>query len=46
VLGLEAKLCDASGTVLADGEGKFVSMGPLDAIDDYRVGRARDKQTP
>jgi hypothetical protein len=25
--------------VLADGEGKFVSMGPLDAVDDYRVGR-------
>jgi hypothetical protein len=39
VLGLEAKLCDASGMVLADGEGKFVSMGPLDAVDDYRVGR-------
>jgi uncharacterized protein (TIGR00369 family) len=39
VLGLEAKLCDASGMLLADGEGKFVSMGPLDAVDDYRVGR-------
>ena len=44
VLGLEAKLSDASGTVLADGEGKFVSMGSLDAIDDYRVG-ARNKKT-
>ncbi len=39
VVGLEAKLCDASGMLLADGEGKFVSMGPLDAVDDYRVGR-------
>ncbi|MGD0968708.1 MAG: PaaI family thioesterase [Candidatus Aquilonibacter sp.] len=46
VLGLEAKLTDTSGTLLADGEGKFVSMGALDAVDDYRVGRARDKQTP
>jgi uncharacterized protein (TIGR00369 family) len=42
VLGLEAKVSDASGTLLADGEGKFVSMGPLDAVDDYRVGRGRD----
>jgi uncharacterized protein (TIGR00369 family) len=39
VLGLEAKLSDASGTLLADAEGKFVSMGPLDAVDDFRVGR-------
>ncbi len=39
VLGLEAQLSDASGMVLADGEGKFVSRGPVDAIDDYRVGR-------
>jgi uncharacterized protein (TIGR00369 family) len=41
VLGLEARVRDASGTLLADGEGKFVSMGPLDAVDDYRVGRIR-----
>ena len=40
VLGLEATVSDPSGTLLADGEGKFVSMGPLDAVDDYRVGRA------
>ncbi|HUA09646.1 MAG TPA: PaaI family thioesterase [Candidatus Acidoferrales bacterium] len=40
VLGLEAQVRDAAGVVLADGEGKFVSMGPLDAVDDYRVGRA------
>jgi uncharacterized protein (TIGR00369 family) len=45
VLGLEAWVRDASGTLLADGEGKFVSMGAVDAIDDYRVGRIR-KQTP
>lgn len=42
VLGLEAKVSDASGLLLADAEGKFVSMGPLDAVDDYRVGRGRD----
>jgi uncharacterized protein (TIGR00369 family) len=41
VLGLQARVRDASGTLLADGEGKFVSMGPLDAVDDYRVGRIR-----
>jgi acyl-coenzyme A thioesterase PaaI-like protein len=39
VLGLEATVSDASGTVLLDGEGKFLSMGPLDAVDDYRVVR-------
>ncbi len=44
VLGTEAWVRDASGTLLADGEGKFVSMGPVDAIDDYRVGRIN--QTP
>ena len=37
VLGLEAKVSDASGMLLADAEGRFVSMGPLDAVDDYRV---------
>jgi uncharacterized protein (TIGR00369 family) len=36
VLGLEASVHDASGTLLLDGEGKFVSMGPLDALDDRR----------
>ena len=41
VLGLEAQLSDASGMVLADGEGKFVSRGSLDAVDDYRIGRSR-----
>jgi acyl-coenzyme A thioesterase PaaI-like protein len=38
VLGVEAAVRDESGTVLLDGEGKFVSMGPLDAADDYRIG--------
>ncbi len=38
VLGVEAAVRDESGTVLLDGEGKFVSKGPLDAADDYRIG--------
>ncbi len=46
VLGIEAAICDASGTVLAEAEGKFVSRGAVDAIDDYRVGRIRDAQKP
>lgn len=36
VLGLEARVVDANGIVLLDGEGKFVSMGPLDAVADRR----------
>lgn len=36
VLGVEASVRDASGMVLLDGEGKFVSMGPLDAVQDRR----------
>ena len=36
VLGMEAAVRDASGTVLLDGEGKFVSMGPLEAVNDRR----------
>ncbi|MBV8638743.1 MAG: PaaI family thioesterase [Candidatus Eremiobacteraeota bacterium] len=36
VLGMEAAVRDDSGTVLLDGEGKFVSMGPLEAVDDRR----------
>lgn len=36
VLGVEASVHDASGTVLVDAEGKFVSRGPLDAVDDRR----------
>lgn len=39
VIGLEASVTDASGTVLVDGEGKFVSMGAIDAVNDNRVGR-------
>jgi acyl-coenzyme A thioesterase PaaI-like protein len=38
VLGVEAVVRDESGTVLLDGEGKFVSKGAVDAINDYRVG--------
>lgn len=41
VMGLEASVTDAAGTVLVDGEGKFVSMGAIDAIDDRRVGRSQ-----
>ncbi len=36
VLGMEASVADGSGAVLLDGEGKFVSMGPLDAALDRR----------
>ncbi len=36
VLGMEAAVRDDSGTVLLDGEGKFVSMGPLEAVEDRR----------
>ena len=36
VLGVEASVRDASGTLLLDGEGKFVSMGPVDAVADRR----------
>jgi uncharacterized protein (TIGR00369 family) len=36
VLGMEASVRDASGTVLLDGEGKFVSMGPVSAVSDRR----------
>lgn len=40
VIGVEASVADASGTTLVDGEGKFVSMGSIDAVDDRRVGRS------
>lgn len=36
VLGVAARIVDANGTVLLSGEGKFVSMGPLDAVEDRR----------
>lgn len=36
VLGIEASVRDAAGTILLDGEGKFVSMGPLEAVEDRR----------
>lgn len=36
VLGVEASVYDASGTLLLHGEGKFVSKGPLDAVNDRR----------
>jgi uncharacterized protein (TIGR00369 family) len=36
VLGVEASIVDASGSVLAHAEGKFVSRGTLDAADDRR----------
>jgi acyl-coenzyme A thioesterase PaaI-like protein len=38
VLGVEAVVRDESGTVLLDGEGKFVSKGAVDAVNDYRIG--------
>ena len=36
VLGLEASVHDESGSPLVRAEGNFVSMGPLDAVDDRR----------
>ena len=36
VLGVEARVVDERGTVLLEGEGKFVSMGSLDAVEDRR----------
>jgi uncharacterized protein (TIGR00369 family) len=36
VLGVEAKISDESGTLLAQAEGSFVSRGPLEAADDRR----------
>jgi uncharacterized protein (TIGR00369 family) len=36
VLFLEARVLDAEGVTLAEGDGKFVSMGPLDAANDRR----------
>lgn len=36
VLFLHARVLDADGTVLLEGEGKFVSRGAVDAIDDRR----------
>jgi uncharacterized protein (TIGR00369 family) len=36
VLGVEASVHDETGTLLLDGEGKFVSMGPLEAANDRR----------
>ncbi|MBV9270279.1 MAG: hypothetical protein JO165_04240, partial [Candidatus Eremiobacteraeota bacterium] len=36
VLGLHAEIVDDSGDVLCEAEGHFVSMGPLDAVQDRR----------
>jgi uncharacterized protein (TIGR00369 family) len=36
VLGVEASVYDANGTLLVQGEGHFVSRGPLEAVDDRR----------
>jgi acyl-coenzyme A thioesterase PaaI-like protein len=36
VLGVEGKITDGSGTLLAEAEGSFVSRGPLEAADDRR----------
>ena len=36
VLGVEATLHAADGTLLVEGEGKFVSQGALDAVSDRR----------
>lgn len=36
VLGVEAKISDEAGTLLAEAEGSFVSRGPLEAASDRR----------
>lgn len=36
VLGVEAKIFDDAGALLAEAEGSFVSRGPLEAADDRR----------
>ncbi|HEY8312771.1 MAG TPA: hotdog fold domain-containing protein [Candidatus Baltobacteraceae bacterium] len=40
VLGLGARVLDRDGTVLVEGEGHFVSMGPIEAVADRRNPRA------
>lgn len=42
VLGVEAKIFDDSGTVLAEAEGSFVSRGPLEAASDRRNPELND----
>ena len=41
VLGVEGKIFDESGTLLAEAEGSFVSRGPLEAADDRRNPASR-----
>lgn len=36
VLGLKAEVTDATGNILCEAEGHFVSMGPLEAVQDRR----------
>lgn len=40
VLGVEASVLDAAGNLLAHAEGRFVSLGSLDAADDRRNPRS------
>ncbi|MGZ3503033.1 MAG: PaaI family thioesterase [Vulcanimicrobiaceae bacterium] len=40
VLGLGARVVDREGTVLVEGEGNFVSMGPVEAVVDRRNPKA------
>jgi len=42
VVGVEARVLDGDGTLLAQGEGSFVSRGPLDAADDRRNPTTQD----
>lgn len=41
VLGVNARIVDGAGTLLAQAEGSFVSRGRLDAVDDRRNPNAR-----
>ncbi|MBV8434534.1 MAG: PaaI family thioesterase [Candidatus Eremiobacteraeota bacterium] len=42
VLGVQARVEDEAGTVLAEAEGMFVSRGPLDAVADRRNAQIND----
>lgn len=43
VLGLEARVLAPDGTLLVQADGHFVSMGPLEAVDDRRNPRSLAK---
>lgn len=46
VLGLKAEVTDSTGDTLCEAEGHFVSMGPLEAIQDRRNPNTTDSPAP